>query len=578
MNAFNDIWFGVGSEHKPRFVRGGNSDWHERSFGKMTYWESYPLDSEKNPFVSSYEDDNYRLILLGQLYEDLTVGKLFNRCIRYIEDSQRFIDPAGHYIIFVLDKKKGQLHVFTNRFGTYQAYFLSEGMGSAIATPFISLAKQSKDKALDWEGVTSFLGQGFFANNNTFLKKIKILEPSSHYLFGNDLQKISHRRYWQWEHNIVDQRLNDAVESVHESLLNSITTATRNQRVALPISGGLDSRTLLGVLTEKEQEYNSLWSYSYGYSKRSIETRIAQKLARVKNISFNGYKLPNYLFDRIDVIAESVDLFQYIDGTRQASMIDILKEKSDVVIGGHWGDVWFDNMGVDNEEELLPYYQKKIIKKGSQWLLENICKDHVLQPEELLKDNFNSFMSKYEHIKDVDFRMKIFKTDQWSFRWTLPSIRMYQAGSMPILPFYDKNVAYTLTSVPTKQLAGRSFQIEYIKAKYPDLAKVRWQEYGTNLYLYKKINNRNLIYRGLKKGQRMITPGKHIIRNWELFYLNSNGRKELESIFFDDKFKDVLPHHKINRLLNEFYLTPNSSNGYTISMLHTFLQFLKRIL
>ena len=88
----------------------------------------------------------------------------------------------------------------------------------------------------------------------------------------------------------------------------------------------------------------------------------------MSNIPFDGYKLPNYLFDNLDVIAESVDLFQYIDGTRQASMIDLLNEKSDVVIGGHWGDVWFDSMGVEDSYQLLSYYQKKIKKKGSNWL------------------------------------------------------------------------------------------------------------------------------------------------------------------------------------------------------------------
>ena len=187
-------------------------------------------------------------------------------------------------------------------------------------------------------------------------------------------------------------------------------------------------------------------------------------------------------------------------------------------------------------------------------------------------------MSKYSGITDADFRMKIYKTDQWSFRWTLPSIRMYQAGAMPVLPFYDRRVAEVLLDVSKEELVNRNFQIEYIKAKFPDLAKVRWQEYGTNLYLYKKINNRNLIYRGFKKGQRMLKPGKNIIRNWELFYLNKEGRQNLENIMLSKNIESVLPLKRINGMIDDFYRNPNSANGYTVSMLHTFVQFLRRVL
>lgn len=578
MSAFNDIWFSVSKEYKPQYVRAGNEEWVEKGSSSIPYWLSLPRGEKGASFINTQDDDRYRLILLGQLYEVVKMEELLNRCINHIESNKEFVDPAGHYIVFVIDKKEEQLHVFTNRFGTYHAYWLWDGENSAVATPYISIAKQSSSKKLDWEGITSFLGQGFFANDNTFLANIKILEPASHYKFDKKLSKTKHKRYWDWQHNTTGVSISEKIDQVHQSLLESVAVATTNRKVALPISGGLDSRTLLGVLTEGEVNYKSLWGYSYGYTKNSIETRISKKLAKVKGVSFDGYKLPNYLFDRIDQIAESVDLFQYIDGTRQASMVDILQEKSDVVIGGHWGDVWFDNMGIEREVDLEQYYQKKIVKRGSDWLLENICKEYVSAPHEVLNDNFNSFMFRYRHIKDVDFRMKVYKTDQWSFRWTLPSIRMYQAGVMPVLPFYDKNVATTLSSIPTKELVGRSFQIAYIKKVFPELAKVRWQEYGTNLYLYKKINNRNLIYRGVKKGQRLLSPQKHIVRNWELFYLNDTGKEKLTSILLDNTLENLLSQDKIKSMLEDFYANPTAANGYTISMLHTLVQFLKRIL
>ena len=157
------------------------------------------------------------------------------------------------YIIFVVGKQNENLHVFTNRFGTYQAYHLSNKEGNAIATPYISLAKQSSDKTLDWEGITSFFGQGYFANDNTFLKSIKILEPASHYHFDNQLQKKKSKRYWDWEYTVHTKNTDQRIEEIHATLSQSISVATRGKDVALPISGGLDSRTLVGLLTGEEE-------------------------------------------------------------------------------------------------------------------------------------------------------------------------------------------------------------------------------------------------------------------------------------------------------------------------------------
>ncbi len=579
MSAFYDIWFSTVKANKPKYNRGINNSWKEKYTGKINSWVSEPKIESSFHFIKEAEARGFKILLLGQLYEDLSIDSLLDRCIDYVITGNGFDDPAGHYIIFLVEEESGQLHVFTNRFGTYQAYYLSEKQSWSVATPYISLAKQALSKELDWEGITGFLSMGYFPNDKTYLKSIKILYPASYYRFDSEKGLVNHIRYWQWSNVEYDNDLESQLELVNDTLSNSINCAVKGKRVALPISGGLDSRTLAGVLTSSSVvDIKSLWGYSYGYSKGSIETRIAKKIAQARAIDFDYLKLPNYLFAKADVIAESVDLFQYIDGTRQACMIEALQERSDIVAGGHWGDVWLDKMGVDEEHQLLPYFQKKIVKNGSDWLVNNICKEYVSNPDDLLNDYFISSISKYNHIKEIDLRLKAYKTDQWSFRWTLPSIRMYQAGAMPVLPFYDKNVVDALLTVPSTMLSGRSFQIEYIKKFYPDLAKIRWQEYGTNLYLYKKINNRNIVYRAVKKAQRVARPGKHIVRNWELFYLNTEGREQLERILLDSELKNLLPNDKIKEFITLFYENPSAGNGYTISMLHTLIQMLNRLM
>ena len=76
----------------------------------------------------------------------------------------------------------------------------------------------------------------------------------------------------------------------------------------------------------------------------------------------------------------------------------------------------------------------------------------------------------------------------------------------------------------------------------------------------------------------MLSKQPAIIRNWELFYLNPEGRRQLQSILIDEGVLDnIVAKQKVQALLNDFYKHPTAANGYTISMLHTFAQFMKRL-
>ena len=572
MSAFYDIWI---SNDPPAYTRLDNIAWKRQPEPFVNTWVSLPQG--KQEYIHQYDNEVATITVLGQFYEYVDQATLLDSCIGYIENTQNvFADPAGHYCLLVYHKQKKEHYVFTNRLGTYHVYYLSKGSQNVISTYFLGLARSAKDKQLDWEGITGFMAMGFFPGTTTYLEGISVLENSSCYTFNQELELIEHKKYREWNFEMTQISQADLLEEFNSILSSSLTYSTKDKRVALPISGGLDSRTIVGNITHNPK-YKTLWGFSYGYTEKSVENKIASKIANARKIDFNSFKVPNYLFDNIDSIADSVELFQYIDGTRQAFMKDKLIEKSDVTIGGHWGDVWFDDAGIDDMSE-ESYFYNKIVKKGSSWLLKEICEPYYAKHRDFLKNYFSDWMSKYKHIGNKDYKMKIFKTNQWSFRWTVPSIRMYQAAVMPILPFYDNRIVDFFSKVDTSLLKGRALQVEYIKQYHSDLAKIKWQEYDRNLYNYKKYNNRNLSYRAYKKLLSTFSNKKPTTRNWEVFYLNANGKKNLEDILLHNKpFAEIVPVEKSRQLLTDFYDYPTAANGYKISMLHTLAQFMKKV-
>ncbi|HEY9177097.1 MAG TPA: hypothetical protein VIN07_05380 [Flavipsychrobacter sp.] len=568
MSAFYDIWIGTAAPH---YKRSNNEDWQNVS-GNI--WYSLPGDKK---FITVASNNEYQLTLIGQLYETVDANELLNRCVNYIQQpDNNYTDAAGHYIIFVSALATGDTYVFTNRMGSYHAYWLEDG---AISTNYLALATTKKQKKLNWEGITGFMAMGYFPDDSTYIKGISIFEPATCYHFNSGSELIDKKRYWQWQYHPEDKPLESHLARLKDILQSSLAVSTNNFRTAIPISGGLDSRLLAGELSSTDNHtYRDLNAFSYGYTADSPELMIAGKIAEARHIPIQLYQLPNYLFQQIDEIAESVELFQYVDGTRQASAADWLRQNADVVVGGHWGDVWMNDMGVDAKGDLLPAFQKKIIKKGSQWLLDNVCGQHTNNSSEYLSDYFQSFISRHNNIGNADFLMKIYKTDQWSFRWTTASLRMYQAAVMPVLPFYDSRIVDFFCTVPSTTVNSRQMEIEYLKHYHKDLAKITWQEYDADLYNYKYFNNRNIAYRAAKKLQRLATGEKPIQRNWEIFYMNPEGRKSLEARLLNNSLlNELVPANKIKELLDDLYNNPSAANGYTVSMLLTFSIFLDKV-
>ena len=550
-----------------------NLPWEKQVHQGFTYWISFPA-KQRTSFLRQFQTAEYQIMLIGMLYEKLSDEDILKRCTQYINSKESYDDPAGHYILFVFEKKDNSYHVFTNRFGTYHAYWQN---GSMISTYFLGMAKQSVKGELDWKAISGFMGMGFFPNDATYFTDIKIFEPASYYKFDSNLNLQIKKRYWNWTYTEGKYNFEYVSDSLYETLSTSISNAINGYSAALPISGGLDSRLLAGIIAKNDSK--TVRSFSYGFTKDSIEIQISAKIAHTCDIPFSEYVVPPYLFPKMDTIVDSVETFQYVDGTRQACVTEFLEHDFDVVVGGHWGDVWMDSMQIKDGsvETLNNTFEKKILKKGSGLLFRKLTDSHVGDSNRLLNEYFQQSLDKTKNIPDPNFRMKIFKTDQWSFRWTLASIRMYEAGAMPILPFYDKNVAEVLLSIPDEYLAGRKFQVEFIKKCFPQLASIRWQEYNSNLYDYKWLNNRNLLYRVAKRSQRLISKKKIIIRNADLFYRDENGRGCLYEALTESNLPNYMPKEHIDELINLYYRDPSASHTYAISMLHTFAQFLKKL-
>ena len=487
-------------------------------------------------------------------------------------------DPAelGARFILVRRSTDGELVLTTDRLGALHAYRGPTGFGSCMAP-----VARTSAKSLDWLGLAGYFAFGFFPDDRTFYDDVRIFRPARHYRTIPGARAWQDERYWHWHHE-PDGRTYDATLDAFCELFVGIMGEMDSEveRLAIPISGGLDSRLTLAALTGSRP---GRWAYSYGYGPQSVENRIARRLADRRDLTFDAFQIRPYLFAAEQEIMAAVEGFQDVTQTRQASVAEQLRRNADAVVAAHWGDVWLDDMGLVGRDrvgpdELLDHTLGRLRKRGSAWLLDHLCAKHLGHaPEPELEAWARQELKAYDHLEDPDFRVKAFKSDQWSFRWTLASLRAYQLGTVPRLPFYDPRLVDFFARVPTEYVAGRRLEIDAIKRLAPDLARVPWQVYDASLYSWQHFNTWLLPKRALKKAWRLLRRETVIERNWEVQFLNPEGRRKLEERLLSTglKLHDLVSPSEVHRMLDRFWARPDGANGYTVGMLLTFSLWLE---
>ncbi len=548
--------------------------WQERS----AEWCGYP--------VQAMASEPWKLWLLGEVYGAGAESAARELVIGVATGARTAMDLNGHLLLLGWNERERQWHAWTDRFGTIHAYFATDGSRSALGTFFPAVAAASSRRRLDWQGLSGFFAFGFFPQDRTFFDDVRILRPGSHCVFGESGRPVREERYWGWRHAPDSRRsYEDTVDQFGATFHRVLDDQSATGRIAVPISGGLDSRSTVAALTRGDRPAGParLWSYSYGYAKDSAETRIAEQVASARDLPFEPITVGPYLFDRVGTILSCVEGFQDVTQSRQAAVAGLLSRDADAVIAAHWGDVWLDDMGLAGralvtDADVLEHSFGKIVKRGRRWLLDKLVAPRLGQSEPLLREQIGQELARVQGIEDPDFRVKAFKTDQWSFRWTLASMRMYQAGAFSRLPFYDTRLSDFFVTVPSGMVSGRRLQIDYLKRFAPDLARIKWQAYDTNLYRYPHFGTWLLPSRAVKKALRALRKTQVPQRNWEVQFLSERGRRSLEDALLrpGSRLHDLVSPEDVRSLLGRFFAAPlEEGRGYTVSMLLTFSSWLE---
>ena len=416
---------------------------------------------------------------------------------------------------------------------------------------------------IDLYSIAEWIACGFFLGDNNFTKQ----------KYG---QKTDFSCESNWYYEPRDITFKSAVEEFTHIFETLIVSNVKNKNIILPLSGGLDSRTIASALRNTD----NIVTYSYEFLGGVKEIKYAKRISEEMNWPFNNYLIPKgYLWKRIERLAEINFCQSDFIHPRQMAVIDQISKLGDLIISGQWGDVFFDLPKLNAKENLdnqTRFLFNKIVKPGGLLLSKKLWEEWGFTGkfEKILFNRIKELLLEIK-IENPSRRVQAFKSIHWAQRWANPNLNIFASKCELFAPYYENAMCEFICSIPNDYLQDRKIQIKYIQNTSPSLAKIPWQVYDLNLYNYKYFNNfffPRRIYRFLMRNfyEKILNKPSIIQRNWELQFLGSENKKHLERWLFDKNFlNDIVPLSVVNNFYQKFLTENKVVFSHPISMLLT---------
>lgn len=512
---------------------------------------------------------------------------------REIEDQ---IDGSFNVALFDNDTKTAV--VGNDRMGHRQLYF-AETDDLFLFAPEAKaiLATGALLCTLDPDGAADFLNFGYPLGERTMLAGIHFLRGGHRIVIERG--KVDFQKYWDFAfNNEATQDLPDLIEEVDAIYRGIIKRRVDGYASAIcPLSGGLDSRFITGHVAQL-----GFPVHSFTHGRRNChDHRIARQLAEAAGVE-------NYNFIDIDAnwLVDYLDQFiTFTEGMVESSPAILLgigeqyglPVESTCFLNGIFGGPTNFGSGYFGPKELdlnLRFEDKVTRIAGSYGSDEMRHAYHALFSDkyrrEMLERRTNNIRleltrhldvsDKYHNQKDVYLiRNRLTRymntIDCNRFRWH----DHFAMSDDQLLEFYIK--------LPAKWKMQRRFFIEYIKTKFPALARVPYQATGVDLYsqprpdrfgLQAKMNRAKFYLERLSRGALRFYNPRQYTHQSQWYRANRRIRDLYEGVLLDDRClqRGYFEPEAVRHLLRRQRLGGNSF--YELSALLTFELFLRKFI
>jgi asparagine synthase (glutamine-hydrolysing) len=257
------------------------------------------FNQEPQPIMSG--DNSILLLMAGELYEtDPIRSALLKRGIVLRDESdaelllqvyqemgaESIASIEGIFIVAVLDINKKRLILVNDRFGLYPCYYAQSNKGFFFA-PAVKpiLDTGGVEKKLDLMSVAEVFRFQHLMGDMTFVEQIKLLPNAALLCLDIETGNFQIQPSWGFERLPeirYDLSFKEAVEETGRLLREAIRKRTQKDSapIGVYLSGGMDSRTILGLIDR--DIWPDLHAFTFGHPDSrdfALARRVAKKVS-----------------------------------------------------------------------------------------------------------------------------------------------------------------------------------------------------------------------------------------------------------------------------------------------------------
>jgi len=223
------------------------------------------------------------------------------------KDKSCLQEVLGAFALVIMDANKNRLIVALDRIGQFAMYYGSTENGLMFGTTLRFLHSVKPDcKQLSMQNIFNYMYFHMVPSPQTIYESISKL-PGGHYLEYSK-NNCDVKSYWQPE---FKEQSTDSVESLskqlREAIHESVGRLNAGEKVGSFLSGGLDSSTVTGMLSNIQEGGSQ--AFSIGFDEKDYnEIEYARLVAKHFNVNLNEYFVtPEDVIDAIPKIAAYYD-------------------------------------------------------------------------------------------------------------------------------------------------------------------------------------------------------------------------------------------------------------------------------
>jgi len=380
----------------------------------------------------------------------------------------------GSFIAVVINHKHKELKLISDRFGGYPCYVAKYKGATLFATQIKSILNVLPPATLDDKSVAMMLSIGEVIGNRTLVNEVRTIPAATitHFMKDKEVEAV----YWRYLHEqALSINRGDLIDEVGSALYESVKRSTKkSSHTSIPLSGGLDSRFLLGLANQQGVDIDA---YTWGVP-NCRDLRYAGQVADIAKIPHHTYNFSSdYLqfqanqgvwLTEGNIPAVHFHVLPFVDKVKANNNVLLDGFAGDATLGGNFiGDGWLNNANVNDAANNL-----------WMWRLSSfsplVIRDSLSSFHQIARDEFIDSYQSYQGEDSMDKAMS-FLLDNRVRRITSCGTEIFRSKIMVKQPFMGADIINATRKIPHEWRIRHRFYIDVMNKFTPDIAKATWQ-------------------------------------------------------------------------------------------------------